>query len=135
MAEELFLFWADETDLDWRAESAGLREDMSKSPNEGPISKHAVRMLSGDEYPIRSAGRFPRSATLEQLHNSDLLICMYRKEHEPMFNKRFPDYEGDILYWNVPDVEYMEPEKAYAIIKNEVRQLISTLNSSSDEAP
>ncbi|MDZ7693782.1 MAG: hypothetical protein U5K69_22130 [Balneolaceae bacterium] len=32
MAEELFLFWADETDLDWRAESAGLREDMSESP-------------------------------------------------------------------------------------------------------
>ncbi|MDZ7693783.1 MAG: hypothetical protein U5K69_22135 [Balneolaceae bacterium] len=91
-------------------------------------------MLSGDGYPIRSVERFPRSATLELLQNSDLLICMYRKEHESMFNNRFPDFEGKVHYWDVPDVEFMDPEQAYAIIKNEVRQLISTLNSSPDES-
>ena len=97
MAEELFNFWAQNAELEWRAESAGLRDDMAASPNKGPISKHALRMLSGSGFPIKAAERHPRSVSEDELEEKDLVICMHRNEHEPMLQKRFPGNAGEIL--------------------------------------
>lgn len=133
MAEELFNFWAELANIPWEAYSAGLREDMSKSPNEGPISKHAVRMLASDGYPISSSDRYPRSVSEEELDANDIIICMHRTEHEPMLHKRFPEYDGTTMYWEVPDVQYVDPEVAFKRVKREIRQLISILSSAHKE--
>ncbi|MFH5832421.1 low molecular weight phosphatase family protein [Halalkalibaculum sp. DA3122] len=129
MAEELFNFWAPVTDLSWEAHSAGLREDMSKSPNEGPISKHAVRMLAQNGFPVSSSKRYPRSIEKEELEVHNVVICLHRTEHEPMIQKRFPKNNSEILFWEVPDIQYMEPEEAFSRIKRQVHQLISLLSS------
>lgn len=130
MAEELFNFWAQNIDLEWRADSAGLREDMKASPNEGPISEHAVRMLTEAGFPIQSRQRSPRSVAEQELDRKDLVICLHRSEHEPMLEKRFPGYGSEILYWEVPDIQFLKAEQAFDIIRKEVQQLISILRSS-----
>ncbi len=129
MAEELFNFWAQAAGLEWEAHSAGLRKDMSKSPNEGPISRHAVRMLTENGFPIRSSNRYPKSVSKQELDTNELIICLHQTEHEPMVRKRFPGNTSEILFWKVPDVEVMKPEKAFGIIHDEVTQLISLLSS------
>ncbi|MDR8392554.1 low molecular weight phosphatase family protein [Aliifodinibius sp. S!AR15-10] len=129
MAEELFNFWAQATELPWKAQSAGLRKDMSKSPNEGPISEHAVHMLTKNGYPVATRNRYPRSVAEKELKVHDMVICLHRTEHEPMLHKRFPKNKAEIMYWEVPDVQYMEPEEAFSRIKKEVSQLISILSS------
>lgn len=129
MAEELFNFWARAADLNWEAQSAGLREDMSKSPNEGPISKHAIRMLTENGFPVSSPNRYPRSVAEKELSIHDVVICLHRNEHEPMLKKRFPNIESEILFWEVPDIQFMKPEDAFERIKREVHQLISLLKT------
>jgi len=129
MAEELFNFWAQAFELDWRARSAGLREDMSASPNEGPISEHAVRMLTESGFPVASSERNPRSVTEEDLEANELIICLHRSEHEAMLKKRFPGHGSEILYWEVADIQYLEAEKAFRMIQNRVQRLISLLNT------
>ena len=129
MAEELFNFWARAAELPWEAHSAGLRQDMDKSPNEGPISRHAVRMLTQNGFPVTSPDRYPRSVSEQELEANELVICMHKTEHEPMVQKRFPENGKEILFWKVPDVEVMEPEEAFARIKSQVHRLISILSS------
>lgn len=131
MAEELFNFWAKAADLPWEAHSAGLRKDMSKSPNEGPISKHAVQMLSDEGIPIASKERYPQSVSRQELEVHDVVICLHRPEHEPMLQKRFPNHDSEVLFWEVPDVQVMEPPQAFNRIKKEVKQLVSLLRSGS----
>lgn len=129
MAEELFNFWARAADLEWEAESAGLREDMSASPNEGPISDHAVEMLTQSGIPVTTSERDPRSVTGDDLESNDLIICLHRTEHEPMLKKRFPGNGSEILYWEVADIQHLEAEKAFDKIRQEVQQLVSILSS------
>ncbi|MDX1638159.1 MAG: low molecular weight phosphatase family protein [Balneolaceae bacterium] len=129
MAEELFNFWAGVSDLQWQAHSAGLREDMSKSPNEGPISQHAVRMLTENGIPVTSSNRYPRSVSEEEIEAHQIVICLHRAEHEPMIQKRFPEHDSEFLFWQVPDVEVLEPEDAFGRIREEVSRLVSLLHT------
>lgn len=129
MAEELFNFWARAVDLEWKASSAGLREDMSASPNEGPISEHAVRMLTESGFPVTSPDRDPRSVTEKDLEANELVICLHRPEHEPMLRKRFPGHGSEILYWEVADIQHLEAEIAFDKIRKQVRQLVSLLKA------
>ncbi|MDX1618732.1 MAG: low molecular weight phosphatase family protein [Balneolaceae bacterium] len=133
MAEELFNFWAGVVELEWQAYSAGLREDMSASPNEGPISGHAVRMLTTSGFPVSSSERDPRSVTEEDLESHELVICLHRSEHEPMLKKRFPGFGSEILYWDVPDIQHLEAEKAFQRVRRKVEQLVSILSTSGDQ--
>lgn len=127
MAEEIFNYQAHRYTLNWRADSAGLRADMSASPNEGPISKHAKAMLEKGNYPVTSSERYPRSINAEDFEVHDIIICLNQPEHEPMIRRRFPAYSEDVIYWEVADVEQLEPKIAFQRIVFNVRELILSL--------
>lgn len=129
MAEEIFNYWADHYDLKWKADSAGLRSDMSQSSNVGPISGHAVEMLNQGDYPVESVNRMPRSLVAEDFENNQRVICLNRPEHRPMLLERFTDYEAEVTYWEVPDIEELEPTRAFQQIVFETGRLIFKLNS------
>ncbi len=131
MAEEIFNYLARSHELHWQADSAGLRSNMSTSPNEGPISKYAVEMLGNGDYPVASKNRKPRSVTGQDLLNSDLVICLHRPEHEPVIWERFSDYAKEIVFWQVADIDELDPEIAFQRVEEEVKELINTLQRSS----
>lgn len=131
MAEEIFNYLARSHELHWKADSAGLRSDMSASPNEGPISKYALEMLGNGDYPVASQDRKPRSVTVHDLLNSELVICLHRPEHEPVIWERFPDYAKDIVYWQVADIDELDPKIAFQCVEKEVKELINKLQTSS----
>jgi len=131
MAEEIFNYLARSHELHWQADSAGLRSDMSASPNEDSISKYAVEMLANGDYPVSAENRKPRSLTGKDLLNSELVICLHRPEHEPAIRERFPDYTEDIVYWQVADIDELGPEIAYQRVEEGVKELINTLQNSS----
>jgi len=131
MAEEIFNSLAYSEEMQWEAGSAGLRSDMSASPNKGPISKYAVEMLANGDYPVSAVNRKPRSLTGQDLLNSELVICLHRPEHEPAIRERFPDYTEDIVYWQVADIDKLDPEIAFQRIEKGVKELINTLQNSS----
>lgn len=127
MAEEIFNYLARNHELHWQADSAGLRSDMSASPNEGPISKYAIEMLGNRDYPVASEDRMPRSVTDQDLLNSELVICLHRPEHETVILERFPAYTENILYWQVADIDELDPEIAFQRVEKKVKELINTL--------
>lgn len=136
MAEEIFNYWSQYYELNWKAGSAGLRSDMSASPNVGSISKHAVEMLGKGDYPIESKGRWPRSMTEKDFNTSDLIICLNHPEHRPAIEDRFESYAEEPIYWEVPDIDELEPEIAFQLIVFEVGRLIYQLSTShSDLSP
>lgn len=47
-----------------------------------------------------------------------------------MVQERFAEYADEVVYWNVADVEELEPETAFQIIVFEIGQLIFLLNVS-----
>lgn len=129
MAEEIFNYWSRHYQLGWKADSAGLRSDMSSSPNEGPISRHAVEMLLKGDYPVESKNRNPRSITDNDLNSNDLVICLNRPEHRPVVERRFPSVVDELEYWEVPDLDELQPEDAYQLIVFEIGRLIHWLRT------
>ena len=45
-------------------------------------------------------------------------------------NKRFPNWESRILYWEIGDLELMQPSKALTLIDAQVGALVSALRDS-----
>lgn len=129
MAEEIFNYRANHIGMDWKADSAGLCSDMLSSAHEGPISENALKMLKKGAYPINSEHRRPRSITERDLISSDLIVCLHRSEHEPVIRERFPTYAEEIIYWDVADIDELDPEVAFQRIEHEIEQLVVRLQS------
>ena len=123
-AEELFNFLATPRTLSWRADSRGLREDMSKSPNVGPMSRFAIAFLDDLKVPIEHENRMPLSLLEEDFQAFDHIICMDEREHRPMMRDRFPQYEDQVAYWQVRDVQFESPETALRLLKKMVEELV-----------
>ncbi|MEM6632700.1 MAG: low molecular weight phosphatase family protein [Bacteroidota bacterium] len=126
-AEELFNYWAGQKSMDWIADSRGLREDMSQSPNVGPISRFAVDFLTQKEIPILGLDRMPRSLIEEDFALFDRILCMDEQEHRPMMQARFSAYENVVEYWEVRDVQFESSRVALPLLFQNVEQLVQEL--------
>lgn len=127
MAEEIFNYLARKQGLHWQAHSAGLRSDMSASPNEGPISKHAITCLTQAAYPILSRERYPRSVQPEDFEHHHLVIALNKPEHWPMMLERFPAFAEEVQYWMVADIDELLAAEAFVRIERKVKDLLSKL--------
>ena len=128
-AEELFNFLIQEKSLPHLAYSKGLREDMSKSPNVGPMSRFAKAFLQKLDVPIKGIDRMPQSLLEEDFETYDIIICMDEVEHRPMMQERFSAYENEVEYWEVRDVQFESPDTAMKSLEDRVKGLVLTLGA------
>ncbi len=126
-AEEYFNYLASQHKLDWKADSRGLREDMSKSSNVGPMSPYAIEYLEHLKVPIVKREVMPKSLLAEEADNYHLIICMDEKEHVPMIDERFPQLKEVVTYWQVRDVQFESPVTALELLRKKVESLVREL--------
>lgn len=68
------------------------------------------------------------------LESADYVIALNELEHRPLMNKRFPNWESRIQYWEIGDVELMQPSKALALIDTQVDALVTAFRVSQTAA-
>jgi protein-tyrosine phosphatase len=125
-AEELFNHLAGAECLDWRAFSCGASEK-SFPENVGPMSRFAREALAAKGILPEGGLRDPRSCSIADFDNAELVIALKEAEHRPLVERRFPGAANRITYWHVDDIEFVDPSIALAQIDNHVSELISTL--------
>lgn len=126
-AEELFNHKSRVLGLGWRAESRGLRREMSTLHNIGPISAHTMNALQELGIRPQGAARFPASIVRRDFEQATRIIALNKREHYPMLMDTFPDLADLIEYWDVEDLDVWEPERTVEVIKQRVNELIESL--------
>lgn len=130
LAEIYFNHLAQKNELPWRAISRGFWTD--NPDNKGPISKHVSDELNrmGISY---SQQRMPVTLSRKDLAEADLVIAVNEPEHRPYIERHFTEHKRDLLYWNIPDQQEMQPIKALQVLRKEIENLIDTIWSEENE--
>lgn len=122
-AEVLFNEKARETNSSWTAISRGLA---LVSWQHG-ISPFAVRELRRRDVPAELCKGTPRALRQTDLEDSDYIVLMDEREHRPMFEKQFPQFdENKIHYWHIPDGSGNCAQACKLMSKN-INELLQTL--------
>jgi len=125
-AEEVFNHHASREGLAWRAFSRALAERCSPE-NVGPMSPLAVKALLAKGICAGSAARNPIPCSLTDFDGVDLVVALKEAEHRPMLERRFHGISNPIEYWDVDDIEFVNPSTALPMIDNLVCGLIRNL--------
>jgi protein-tyrosine phosphatase len=100
--------------------------------NIGPLSPLVLWGLTTRGLSAKRANRPPEQCVILDLKSADYVIALNELEHRPLMNKRFPNWESRIQYWEIGDVELMQPSKALALIDAQVDALVACLSRLSD---
>jgi protein-tyrosine phosphatase len=113
-AEGLFNHGAIRRGLGWRAFSRGILAE----ERESGLSPHARNgfLLAGVDPGLTSPG--PRRLTRQCLQAADRIIALQESEHRAFLEEHFPEEEGRIAYWNVPDIDVLSPPQALIAIQD-----------------
>lgn len=123
-AELYFNHLADETDLDWRAESRGIVAQWSHNP--GPISPETLRGLAARNIHA-NAPRYPVQLAERDLTRAARVIALQESEHRDMLDAYFPAWTDRVTYWHVPDLGEMDSDTALTLIRDNIRLLVREL--------
>jgi protein-tyrosine phosphatase len=126
-AEEVFNSHASKADLPWRADSAGLKVPETRHENPGPISVYAFDAF--EDYGVIPIAhqREPKQVTELLLKSANLIIATSAIEHKPMATERIPAFADQITYWDVEDVEFVEPKIALKNLHQRTLNLLQEL--------
>lgn len=127
-AEEVFNHQARLAGLDWVAFSRAVAERLSPE-NVGPISRYALEALQANGIDAAGAARLPLLCTVDDFADAELVVALKGTEHRPMVERRFAAVAHRVEYWDVDDIEYLDPATALAKIDEQVRLLIESLRS------
>lgn len=129
LAEELFNHYAEAQHLDWRADSAGLSDDLDglSQFNLNFMSTRTVAYLEHRGLPIRGRKRLPREIHPGDLESADRIIALDDDEHPPLVALRDWLQETPIEYWDVRDLDRQSAETATAAIDQKVQALVREL--------
>lgn len=128
-AEEVFNHHAQKHGLNWRADSAGLRVPETRHENPGSISHYALDAFK--EYRVHSTNhnRDPKQVTEALLNAADLIIATSLVEHQSMAQERIPLFLEKITFWDVEDVEFVEPAIALKALFDRTHALLKSLRA------
>jgi protein-tyrosine phosphatase len=125
-AEILFNALSEQQGLYHQAFSKGLR--LSKN-NKGPISKHCIAYFS-EQYPnLKYDLRMPIPFDQEDFDFYDSIILMDKTEHHPMIEKRYPEQQDKVTYWNIVDDYIKSPEDVLPILEKKIIELTNELKN------
>ena len=125
-AEEIFNHQVRLDGLAWRAFSRAVAERLSPE-NVGPISSHALNALEARAIAPGGAARNPALCTVDDFAEAELVVALKDAEHRPMIEHRFTDVAHRVEYWDVDDIEYLDPQIALGKIDELVGLLITRL--------
>ncbi|MBR0966129.1 low molecular weight phosphatase family protein [Bradyrhizobium diazoefficiens] len=125
-AEEVFNHRAGLEGLDWVSFSRAVAETLSPE-NVGPISRHALEALNANGITSAGAARHPVLCTVDDFARAELVIALKDAEHRPMVERRFAGVAHRVQYWDVDDIDYLDPPTALARIVEQVGLLIESL--------
>ena len=109
-----------------QAWSRGLMTDAYDLPG---MSVHARELLRRLKVNIRpeDATRNPQLVTTADLENAGRVIAVYRREHEPMVLRRFPDQKDLVDYWHIQDLDEAHAVHALGNLRDQVEELFAWL--------
>lgn len=125
-AEGLFNHTAASLRLNWRAISRGLNVERNPKPDE--ISPFTLAALRQREIDIGHVAPRRQPLLPHDLEVADLVVAMYRDEHEPMITDAFPALRQRVIFWDVPDWPRWLPERAFARIEGCIQALVDRLS-------
>ena len=128
-AEELFNHQAGLEGLGWHAFSRAVAEDLLFPENVGPMSPYTLNALQAKGIAPRGAARGPVLCTVEDFAEAALVVALKDSEHRPMIERRFAGVAHRVEYWNVDDIEFLDPLTALSKIDELVVRLIGNLQS------
>ena len=64
------------------------------------------------------------------LKSSDLIIAVKESEHRPLLRALFPDWEEQVEYWEIHDLDCAAPDEALPILQQHVDTLWSRIKAS-----
>ncbi len=126
-AEELFNHLAPHRNLDWVAESRGLRVRPDGSVNVGPLSFFAAAGLEERAIKPVGASRFPQQVTDADFESAQHVIALKEAEHRPLMQALFPHRIPQVTFWHIHDIDAASPVAAMKELEQQVRQLIDQL--------
>lgn len=126
-AEEYFNHRALQLGLLWRADSRGLRQDITSLNNPGPLSLHTARALQERGIKPLHHTRFPLPVTRHDIEKAAITVAVKEGEHRPMVERLFPDLSNQIEYWDVEDLDVWDPELTINRLEQRVNQLLNRL--------
>lgn len=130
-AEVLFNHLARAEGLAWWADSRGLALERGLH-NVGPIANCVREAADRLAIELEADIRYPMTVTIEDLESSPLIVALKEQEHRPLLAERWPDWEKQVTYWHIHDVDCGTIEEALAGIERLVRELVREL-SDADE--
>jgi low molecular weight protein-tyrosine phosphatase len=130
-AEEVFNHRAGLEGLDWLAFSRAVAERLSPE-NIGPISRYALETLQAQGIDPAGATRHPVLCTASDFEQARLVVALKGTEHRPMIERRFASVAHRVQYWDVDDIEYLDPAMALAKIDEQVGLLIERLRGGAE---
>lgn len=125
-AEEVFNHQAGLEGLGWHAFSRAVAEKLFPE-NVGPMSPYTLNALQAKGITPEGATRDPVLCTVDDLAEAALVVALKDAEHRPMIERRFADVAHRVEYWNVDDIEFLDPPTALRRIDELVGQLIGSL--------
>ena len=127
-AEIVFNSIARQRNLDWYADSRGLRLEPL---NPGPISKFTLESLRDLGIPVAEPIRYPLTVTAADFQSARHVVAVKEAEHRSMITQFFPDWLDRGEFWRVDDVDCAGPEVAIPELQQNVAALIERLTGSS----
>lgn len=125
-AEEIFNLKASKLAIPYRADSSALALD-SGNRNFGPISWSTLDGLHSRGVDLGETIRAPKAVSEHELETSFRVIAMNKCEHYPMINERYPHWLERITFWDVADVDVVEPAEALSRIEQLIDALLKSL--------
>ena len=129
-AEEIFNHQAGVEGLGWHAFSRGVADQLFPE-NVGPMSPYTLNALQAKGIAPGGATRNPVICTVDDFGEAALVVALKDAEHRPMIERRFAGVAHRVVYWDVDDIEFLDPPTALGKIDELVRQLIGSLQSGS----
>jgi protein-tyrosine phosphatase len=128
-AELFFNDLALKSQINWAASSRGLAAD--EGHNAGPIAPHVLKRLELLGIPLNGHARFPVQLEEKDLLEANLVIALDRRDHQPMMAKQFPTWTNRITYWDIPDLNIMDADSAFAGIEKNIYSLLEDISTTS----
>ena len=113
--------------LPYMADSAALALELGQL-NQGPISWHTRNGLVARGVNLGLSVRRPRAVSIEDFQSAFMIIAMSRREHLPMVKESHGDWLEITQFWEVADVDELEPKEALEQIEQLVEALIKSLH-------
>ncbi len=124
-AEALFNHFAERAKLPWEAFSRGLYPEWVEDGTE--LSPHTREAMQARGIAMRHTGPARTALTEADLREAACAIALKETEHRPMMEQKFPTYADKIGYWEVHDIDVIEPEQALPEVESHVITLCQQL--------